>query len=270
VAGPFVVSDRDRPPPGVALRDLLDLERLDDDLFRSQVVFEEAWPLYGGQVFAQALLAAGATVDPARLPHSAHGYFLRPGDSCRPVVLRVERDRDGRSLSARRVVAFQGGKVILNLSTSFAEVTDDPDLPDLVLAPPHGAEPPGETGMPHRAVGFEQSLPPQGPLHSYPTRAWLRCTEPVEDTPLMARALVAYTSDLYSGHGALPESEGIRQPTIDHTIWFHRPLAPGSWVLSDLRSRTVSNGRGFYTGDLWSEDGRLVASIAQETLFRRT
>ena len=111
-------------PAGIDLLEVLDLEPLDRDLFRTRLTFSEHWPLYGGQVVAQALLAAGKTVDPERLPHSLHCYFLRPGDSRKPVVFAVDRDRDGGSFSARRVVARQDGEVILNLASSFAQ----PDL----------------------------------------------------------------------------------------------------------------------------------------------
>lgn len=261
--------ERDRPPVGVSLAELLEVARLGENLFRSRALFREAWPLYGGQVFAQALLVAGCTVTPDRLPHFAHGCFLRPGDSAAPVVFEVQRDRDGRSLSARRVIARQHEEVLLTLSASFAASTADPDELDLTLAGPPSVDPPATISTPHRVVGFAQSLPEQGRLHGYPTRAWLRCTEQVPDTALLSRVLLAYTSDLYSGHGVLPQSEGIAQPTVNHTVWFHRGLTPGQWVLSDLRTRTVSNGRGFYTGELWSEHGRLVASLAQETLFRK-
>src|SRR5690349_13598248 len=107
--------------------DVLDLEELDRDLYRSTLVFPDPFPLYGGQVAAQALLAAGRTVPEGRLPHSLHGYFLRPGDAARPTIFRVDRDRDGGSFSARRVVALQGGEVVLNMSVSFQRPADDED-----------------------------------------------------------------------------------------------------------------------------------------------
>jgi len=110
--------------PGVL--DVLDLEEIDRDLYRSTLLFTDPLPLYGGQVAAQALRAAGATVAADRLPHSLHGYFLRSGDAGRPVVFRVDRDRDGGSFSARRVVALQGGEVVFNMSASFAVAGDGP------------------------------------------------------------------------------------------------------------------------------------------------
>jgi acyl-CoA thioesterase-2 len=254
------------PPAGVTLAGLLRLEQLDVDLYRSTALFEGVYSLYGGQVFAQALLAAGRTVPPDRLPHSAHGYFLRPGDSAAPVVFVVERDRDGRNLSARRVVAQQGGKVILNLSASFA--VPDPGTVDETHVRMPAVEGPGAARPAARVVGFEESLPPQAPVHSYPSRAWLRCTEPVGDDPLLDAVLLAYVSDLYTGLGRLPSSSGMTHATINHTLWLHRPLRAGSWALSDMEPRSISNGRGFYAGRMWSPDGTLVASFMQETVYR--
>ncbi len=256
------------PPAGIALHEVLALERLDRDLFRGVAVFEEAWPLYGGQVAAQALLAAGATVHPDRTPHSLHGYFLRPGDSRRPVVLTVERDRDGGSFSARRVVARQDGEVILNLAASFHR----PDVEGTevaVLRMPAVDVPGGDVLAPPRLLGFELAVPDQpGELVSFPTRVWLRCTADVPAGPLHDAALLTYLSDLFTGAGGLPASQGTWQTTLDHALWFHRPSRPHEWVLMDLVPRAVSRGRSMYDGTLWHPDGTLVASLAQETLFR--
>lgn len=264
----YLTPAQDLAPEGVELRDVLRVERLDDDLFRSTVeVNEPHHALYGGQVFAQALLAAGRTVPEGRLPHSAHGYFLRPGDSSVPVVLRVERDRDGRTLSARRVVAIQRGKVILNLSASFGVPLLDAAVE--LLEPMPQVQPPGELTASSRLVGIDVSLPEQpGPVVTYPTRAWFRCREELPDDPLLDLAVMAYVSDCYTGSGGLASSAGRRQPTIDHTVWFHAASPSGDWLLSDLQTRVVTNGRSFYTGSLWSPDGRLMASLAQETVYR--
>src|SRR5919202_5825385 len=121
--------------------DVLDLEELDRDLYRSTLVFDDPFPLYGGQVAAQALRAAGPTVPEGRLPHSLHGYFLRSGNARRPAIFRVDRDRDGRSFSARRVVAVQGGEVVFNMSASFAAPGRGPDLrvqPEAAAEPQEG------------------------------------------------------------------------------------------------------------------------------------
>ncbi|MBC7373188.1 MAG: thioesterase family protein, partial [Frankiales bacterium] len=236
----------------VALLDVLSLERVDLDLFRSTVLFEEPESLYGGQVAAQALLAAGATVPEGRTPHSLHGYFLRPGDSHQSVVFTVERDRDGRSFSARRVVARQQGRVILNLSASFHDAVDgEPDETSLV-APEAGVA--GPLSRPHRLIGFEQR-PVGQPGHSWPTQVWLRCTEALPEQPLMHAAVLTYLSDIYTGHGSLASSKDRVQSTLDHALWLHRPARADRWLLMDLQSRAVSQGRGLYAGSVWSEDG---------------
>lgn len=247
----------------LALLDVLALERLDRDLFRSTVLFEEAEALFGGQVAAQALLAAGASVPEGRTPHSLHGYFLRPGDSREPVVFAVERDRDGRSFSARRVVARQDGQVVLNLSASFHDVVDGAEDETGLPAPDVGAA--LGVSVPPRLIGFEQRLTAQtGP---WPTQVWLRCVEDLPDDPLLHAAVLAYLSDIYTGHGSLASSADKHQPTLDHAMWFHRPARADQWVLMDLQTRAVTQGRGLYTGALW-QDGGLVASLAQETLYR--
>lgn len=252
-------------PQGVSLLDVLSLERVDRDLFRSTELFEEQWSLFGGQVAAQALLAAGRTVDASRLPHSLHGYFLRPGDSRRPVVFSVDRDRDGGSFSARRVVALQEGEVILNLSASFhagaAGAVDE-----VALERPSG-EPALEVSVPDRLIGFEQRTVDR-PWHNHPTRVWLRCTEALPDDPLLHAAALTYLSDIYTGHGAQPSSAGKHHSTLDHAVWFHRAARADDWVLMDLQPRSVGDGRGLYTGALWTKDGVLAASLAQETLYR--
>ena len=256
------------PPDGIGLEEVLALERIDRDLYRASAVFEEAFPLYGGQVAAQALLAAGATVPTDRVPHSLHGYFLRPGDSRAPVVFSVERDRDGGSFSARRVVALQDGEVILNLAASFAR-EDCTAAEVAVLRMPAVAPPEAPSQPPPRLLGHELVVPKQpGGLVTFPTRAWLRCTAVLPAGPLVDAAALTYLSDLFTGAGGLPASRGTWQTTLDHSLWFHRPSRTGQWVLMDLVPRAVSRGRGMYDGTLWHPDGTLVASLAQETLFR--
>lgn len=249
----------------MALLDVLALERVDRDLFRSTALFEEPWSLFGGQVAAQALLAAGRTVEPGRPPHSLHGYFLRPGDSRRPVVFSVERDRDGRSFSARRVVALQEGEVILNLSASFH--AGDAEADDEVALRPPAATATAEVTVPDRLIGFEQRVVDL-PYTAHPTRVWMRCTEALPEDPLIHAAALTYLSDIYTGHGALESAVGKFQSTLDHTVWFHRPARADEWVLMDLQARSVGQGRGLYTGELWTEAGVLIASLAQETLYR--
>jgi acyl-CoA thioesterase-2 len=253
---------------GLTLLDVLTLDDLGGNRFVSTVTYEQRWRLYGGQVCAQALLAAGATVDPARHPHSLHAYFLRMGTPARPVEIAVEQDRDGRSFSARRVTVTQQGEVILTMSLSFTQPDRAAPDDEQVLTFPD-VEPPAVPGRPLVLVDFEQSVPTQThPLYSYPTRHWLRCTADLPGTPLVDAAVITYLSDLCTGHDVLATSPDRAQATLDHSVWFHRPANPRDWLLVDLASRGVSGGRGLYTGGIWDASGTLVASLAQETLYR--
>jgi acyl-CoA thioesterase II len=248
--------------------DVLDLEEIDRDLYRSRLLFADPYPLYGGQVAAQALLSAGRTVPADRLPHSLHGYFLRSGDAARPAVFRVDRDRDGRSFSARRVVAVQGGEVVFNMSASFAAPGRGPDLR---VQPEAGAEPPdGLPGLPLRRPFAMETRRPAQPLagEHWPTRFWARSPGPLPDDALVHACALTYLSDIGTGLSALPEEEAAPGPTLDHAVWFHRPARLDAWVLMDLVPHTVSGGRGWYTGSVTTRDGVLAASLAQETLFR--
>jgi acyl-CoA thioesterase-2 len=248
--------------------DVLDLEEIDRDLYRSRFLFADPYPLYGGQVAAQALLAAGRTVPPDRLPHSLHGFFLRSGDAARPAVFRVDRDRDGRSFSARRVVAIQRGEVIFSMSASF---TAPGKGPDVAVEPAPEAESPD--GLPSHALprlfSFEGRRPAQPyPDAHWPTRFWARSTTPLPSDPLLHASVLTYLSDIGTGLSALPEDEASPGPSLDHALWFHRPARLDDWVLMDLVPRTVAAGRGWYTGTLHASDGVLAASFVQETLFR--
>lgn len=252
----------------LTLGEVLHLEDHGGDVFVAPVTYENGWRLYGGQVAAQALLAAGRTVDPARHPHSLHAYFLRMGTPSLPVELTVERDRDGRSFSARRVTARQKGEVVLTASVSFtAPDRRAPDDEQVLVMP--ATEPPGSVVRPLVLMEFEQSVPSQRhPLYSYPTRHWLRCTADLPGDALTDAAVLTYLSDLCTGHDSLSTSADRSQATLDHAVWFHRPVSPTGWLLVDLATRGVSAGRGLYTGDVWDLQGRLVASLAQEALYR--
>jgi acyl-CoA thioesterase-2 len=250
------------------LLDVLELEQIEQDIYRSNLILDEEWSLYGGQVAAQALLAAGLTVDPGRPPHSLHGYFLRAGDSAIPTVFQVFRDRDGGSFSARRAVAIQRGEVILNMSASFHRPDESPDaqsehMPDV--------GPPG-TGHPHtlpRLFSIEATRPPQ-PFDGlpWPTRFWARSTVPLPPGDLLHACALTYLSDISTG--VLPSADGQTWPgaSLDHSVWFHHPVDMNGWTLSDYHPQRAGGGRGWYTGSIFTPDGTLVASIAQETLFR--
>jgi len=262
------VSERAVDEPTLA--DLLDLEEIDRDLFRANVVFDDPLPLYGGQVAAQALAAAGRTVDEARLPHSMHGYFLRPGDATSPTIFYVDRDRDGGSYSARRVVAKQHGEVIFNMSASFHREEDGVDREAHPHVPDGDPEQLPGGGMP-RLFSMEGRLPEQPyPDGQWPTRFWARCTLDLPDSPLTHACVLTYLSDISSGVAAFGDEKASASSSLDHAVWFHRTGRLDDWVQLDLVPQSVAGGRGWYTGTVRRRDGRLLASLTQECLFRNS
>ncbi len=257
----------DEVSPG--LTDLLTLERIEADLFRSGVVYDDPYGLYGGQVAAQALHAAAQTVPDGRHPHSLHGYFLSRGDPARRVLLAVNRDRDGRSYSNRRVIAIQNGVVIFNMAASFHVAEDGPDyqahqMPQ--VAPPEDAT---DISRRTRMLGIEVKVPKQAnPGQEWPSRVWMRSREPLGDETMHAYALT-YVSDMFTGLASVPGIEQVGPVTsIDHAVWFFRRIALDDWVLMDLQPESTAGGRGMYTGRIFASDGTLAAGIAQESLFR--
>ncbi|OAA29221.1 acyl-CoA thioesterase-2 [Frankia sp. EI5c] len=248
--------------------DLLDLEEIDRDLFRTRQVFDDRYALYGGQVAAQALLAAGRTVEEGRTPHSLHGYFLRLGDASRPTIFHVDRDRDGRSFSARRVVAVQGGKVIFNMSASFQLPEAGVDLtaePMPAMAAPEALE----AFVLPRPISFEARAAELPDLPAgFPTRLWVRCTTALPDDPLLHAVVLTYVSDSVAGLAPYHTEDARSGSSLDHAVWFHRHIRMDDWVLMDHVPRTIAGGRGWYTGTLHARDGRLGASLVQEALFR--
>jgi acyl-CoA thioesterase-2 len=251
-----------------SILDLLDLEQVEPDLYRSRALYDAPWGMFGGQAAAQALYAAGLTVDKERLPHSLHGYFVRRGDSAKPTLFRVERDRDGRSFSARRVVALQDGGVIFSMSASFA-VPVSPRLP----VPDEEAEPVPDLPPPDSLSSWDNPKHPSFDLRPVdrerrlPSHFWLRCTSELPDDPLLHAAVLAYTSDISSA--LIPfETEGTSTgPSLDHAVWFHRPARMDGWVWQELTPRTVAGGRGWYTVTVYAPDGTRIASVTQEQLF---
>lgn len=252
----------------------LDLERIDGDLFRG---VPGVWPadrqhIYGGQVAAQALRAAFETVPEGRQPHSLHGYFLRPGDPRVPVVFRVDRDRDGRSFSARRVAAMQFGEVIWDMACSFCE-------------PAEGAEyapsPHPDMTPPERAPLIEHDWCPLVEIRTAPRpdggpsrpesidRVWTRVVVPVPDDPILHACLLTYTSDIAAGFGdLLIDAIPTFGPSIDHALWFQRPARTDDWVLFDCEPMKVGGQRGLYRGAAYDTAGNLLAMLTQEMLLR--
>ncbi|MCZ4500208.1 MAG: acyl-CoA thioesterase [Marmoricola sp.] len=262
------MSDETPPPFTGDLLDLLQLEQIEEDTYRANYVFDEDWPLYGGQVAAQALLAAGLTVTPDRHPHSLHGYFLRRGDAARPTMFKVDRDRDGGSFSARRVVAIQRGEVIFSTSVSFAVPATGMDVqaPELAeVTPPEE----GIAWVAPRMFSLEVMIPPEDGISAWPSRFWSRFTTGVGDDILMNAAALTYLSDVSADLHSFTTDGFIPAASLDHAVWFHHPTRMEDWVFTDYTARAIAGNRGLYTGSLFDTSGRMVASIAQEALYRK-
>ncbi|HEY1830732.1 MAG TPA: acyl-CoA thioesterase domain-containing protein [Acidimicrobiales bacterium] len=249
------------------LPSLLALEQIDRDIFRATNGQYGRPTLYGGQVAAQCLVAAAATVEDDRVPHSLHGYFLRAGRSDLPVILKVDRDRDGRSFSARHVVAQQEGEVIFSMVTSFHFERDGVEYDN---AAHRDVPPPGDLQghswsqlLDVREVtktDFEKGL--------FTDCLWVRSAHPLGDDPVQHRAGLTYLSDLGSGFGQLgPDIMGRGGPSIDHSMWFQEPIRADQWVLIDLRPVKAKAARACYDGSLRDEAGRLGATFYQEHLL---
>jgi acyl-CoA thioesterase-2 len=275
---------------------LMRLERLDTDLFRNRSSsVEDDGHLYGGQVLAHALAAAMETVE-ERSIHSLHGYFLRAGDSKRRVIFQVERTRDGGSFSTRRVVAIQHAKPIFHMECSFhkketsplghqtampADVPLPEELLDLPALEAKFAHTPAAEGaarlrrLPLIEMKSANPLVLQGPLPEPVNRYWVRVpSASASDDPRMHTLLLAYLSDFWLAHAAWtlqPVPMTRDNPfvaSLDHAVWFHRPARVDDWLLYAVDSPSAGNATGFVRGLLYDRAGHLVASTAQEALFR--
>ena len=252
----------------------LDLEQIDTDLYRGS---GETWPgeranIYGGQVAAQALLAASLTVPEGRLPHSLHGYFLRSGDPHRQVVFEVDRDRDGRSFSARRVAAKQRGEVIFEMACSFHVPEGGPEFASPARHPlpaPDGL--PSSVGVAWQGAIEVRAVPLGGPERAEnPIDCmWTRVNVPLPDDPVVHACLLAFLSDLNGGFGYLGiPGVPVFGPSIDHAVWFHHAARADEWILFDCHPLKVGGGRGVYMGSAHDIGGNLVMMLAQEMLLR--
>jgi acyl-CoA thioesterase-2 len=276
------------------LLQVLKLERLEIDLFRGQSRKLVGGRVFGGQVLGQALAAAYATVE-GREAHSLHAYFLRAGDANHPIVYEVDRSRDGRGFTSRRVVAIQHGAQIFHMSASFQvpeaaidrqavmpEVPDPESVPDLATAVAEAKRIAPDRPSPFRIHEHPFEFRPAelpDPLAEVPreprVKVWIRLVERVPDDPILHHCLLAYTSDYFLlGAASMDarmsnEREELQMASIDHAMWFHRAARPDEWLLYVLDSPTASGARGFARGSLFTRDGRLVASTAQEGLVRR-
>jgi len=272
---------------------VLELEQLEVNLFRG-VSRDLGLPqVFGGQVLGQALHAASATVTADRLVHSLHAYFLLPGDVKAPIIYEVDRSRDGGSFSSRRVVAIQHGHPIFHMSASFqieqkglehqSPMPSVPapeslqDIRDVVAA---SLDIPAELKswfrvqlpIEFRPVDPEQmmSATPSEPL----VRFWFRAIDKLPDNVVLHRSVLAYASDFYllrtatEPHGIPFPSARLRLATIDHAMWFHRPLRVDEWLLYSIDSPSASGSRGLSRGSIFDRNGNLVASVAQEGMVR--
>jgi acyl-CoA thioesterase II len=264
-----------------ALLALLDIEVLDVDLYRGRSPATAHQRVFGGQVAAQALVAAGRTVEPERRVHSLHAYFLRPGDPSTPIIFRVDRSRDGRSFTTRRVMATQRGEQIFVMSASFQvrETGLDhqdpmPDVPDPESLPTvqERIEAAGERWQDRWSEFASIDLRHVEDDDPYRSRVWLRTVAPLPDDPLLHVCVLAYASDLtlllsaLGPHDVRPEQ--LQLASLDHALWFHRPFRTDEWLLYDQVTPSAARARGFATGHIFSFDGRLVASAVQEGLVR--
>jgi acyl-CoA thioesterase-2 len=277
-----------------ALQGLLDLEYIEHNIFRARSVDIGSGTVFGGQALAQSLVAARRTVDDARPAHSMHGYFILPGDVDAPIVYEVDRLRDGSSFTTRRIVAIQHGRAIFNMAASFqapeAGAEHQADMPDV----------PGPEALPRELElvrAMEDQIPeavrslytrerpiefrPVDPVDPFAPEAkppahhvWIRARGPLPDDRLTHQAVLAYASDYgllstaLRPHGLSFVQPDLQLASLDHALWFHRPIPADGWLLYAMDSPSASGARGFARGQVFAADGTLVASVAQEGLMR--
>ena len=270
---------------------LLDLEPIEVNIFRGAQLDEERQRVFGGQVAGQALMAAGRTVEHGRV-HSLHSYFLRPGDPTVPILYEVDRIRDGRSFTTRRVVAIQHGRAIYNMEASFHDLEDEqhhatssrcPRCP----TPTHcrrcgnGSSPTERNGRSGsrsriRSTSATSATCPgttrcaAGPYH----RLWIRADGELPDDPLLHACVITYASDMslfdtvLMPHTVSWDDPDFMGASLDHCMWFHRPIRADHWMLYDMDSPAAAGGRGLARGFLYNQEGELCVSLAQEGLAR--
>jgi acyl-CoA thioesterase-2 len=276
------------------LLELLDLEQIEVNIFRGRSPDERRQRVFGGQVAGQALVAAGRTVPADRPVHSLHAYFIRPGDPTVPIVYTVDRVRDGRSFTTRRVSAIQHGKTIFTLSASFhrpepGPVHADP-MPD--VPPPEMVERTSDRlarllgEVPAQMAQSPIDLRSVGPLSVEAERdpalrttrnlVWLRVDGELPDDPLLHVCLMTYASDMtlldsvLLGHGLSWVDGRTSGASLDHAMWFHRPFRADRWLLYAQDSPVAYGARGLAHGEVFTAEGELVVSVMQEGLVRAT
>jgi acyl-CoA thioesterase-2 len=259
---------------------LLTLEPTTPDVFRARVPDEGPERLFGGHVAAQALRAATLTVDDGRLPHSLHAYFLRPGRLGDDLVLSVDRARDGRSFTTRRVTVVQSGETIFVLDASFAvpEPGDDWQLPGPQGVPDPeavgGAESPISRFLAMSPFELRPVVAPERGEFPMIHPFWVRTVGPLPDDPALHTCALTYMSDMgVVGSARAPTStlpKVFIGASLDHAVWFHRPVRADEWLLFSVEPVTNFAARGLARGTFHTADGVLVASVAQEALLRST
>ena len=280
------------------LLSILDLEPLERNLYRGRSPATGWQRVFGGQVIGQALVAAQRTVeatgDDARHVHSLHGYFLRPGDPSVPIIYEVDRIRDGGSFTTRRVIGIQHGKAIFSTSVSFHKHEEGLDYQMPMPEMPHPETLASEAElkekfMDHAPEGVKNYWKRKRPievrwtsLDHYLSRdplpphqhVWVRATVPIPNDPCVQAAVLAYASDMtlldtaLFPHGRTVYDPDLQTASLDHSLWFHRPIDMNEWLLFTQDTPNSNGGRGLSRGSLYSIDGTLVASTAQEGLMR--
>ena len=278
------------------LLDLLDLEQIEVNIFRGRSPEERVQRVFGGQVAGQALVAAGRTVPPDRPVHSLHGYFIRPGDPAVPLVYLVDRVRDGRSFTTRRVSVVQHGETIFTLSASFQlpepgaahqvamprvpppeEITPTVDRLEKLFGPLDGrlAQMFRDNPIELRFVGPLTAEAARDPsLRTTDNLVWLRVDGDLPDDPLLHVCLMTYASDMtlldsvLLAHGLSWTDGRTIGASLDHAMWFHRPFRADRWLLYAQESPVAYGARGLARGQVFTRNGELVVSVVQEGLIR--
>lgn len=277
-----------------ALLDLLDLEQIENDIFRGRSPEERRQRVFGGQVAGQALVAAGRTVPANRPVHSLHAYFIRPGDPLVPLVYTVDRVRDGRSFTTRRVTAVQHGKAIFTLSASFQIAEDGPShqapmpqapdpetLPDgLTRLTPLFGEVGAREFVTRRPFDIRHATPltweaaKDPDLATPESKVWLKVDGELPHDPLLHVCLMTYASDMtlldtvLLNHGLAWGDRRTMGASLDHAMWFHRPFRADDWLLYYQDTPFAGGARGLARGQVFTRSGELVVSVMQEGLIR--
>jgi len=284
------------PPEQLAqgLVDLLDVEEIDTDLYRGKRQPGGVGRVFGGQVIAQALQAAQRSTGAPKTAHSLHAYFMRPGNEDFPIIFRVVRDFEGRSFATRRVIAMQQGQPILNMAASFQVPEDGLHHQDAMPDVPGPDELKSDAELRREMIDeipekFRRHMLRSRPIEIRPVQprswfrpveqepkqdSWFRLVAPIGDDAAMHRAILAYASDMsllgtsMLAHGINWMTHNVQTASLDHALWLHEDFRADDWLLYSCDSPWAGHARGFNRGRIYSRDGRLVASVAQEGLMR--